>query len=52
MCGWRWLFRCVSLQECVDGDGCLGVCVCKSAGFLSGVGTGRFVNGNSSLMYG
>ena len=25
VCGWRWLFRCVSLQECVDGGGCLDV---------------------------
>ena len=30
VCGWRWLFRCVSLQECVDGDGCLDVGVCRS----------------------
>ena len=25
VCGWMWLFRCGSLQECVDGDGCLDV---------------------------
>ena len=25
VCGWRWLFRCGSLQECVDGGGCLDV---------------------------
>ena len=25
VCGWRWLFRCVSLQGCVDGGGCLDV---------------------------
>ena len=30
VCGWRWLFRCVSLQECVDGGGCLDVGVYRS----------------------
>ena len=28
--GWRWLFRCVSLHECVDGEGSLDVEVCRS----------------------
>ena len=30
VCGWRRLFRCVSLQECVDGGGSLDVGVCRS----------------------
>ena len=25
VCGWRWLFRCESLRECMDGDGYLDV---------------------------
>ena len=30
VCVWRRLFRCVSLQECVDGGGCLDVGVYRS----------------------